>query len=435
MDFRRSRSQAHPPVYISGAAVEQFWSKRRSSLLPRILVNFYRCTIESILTTVCMDIYRKRCLGRARNIIKDVSHPNHGLFTLLPSGRSDHGYSEPHSKNVSYFNLVKKGFVNSDEETDEEDELFENPELENRRCEWKTHSSPIPLELKHRQYARKKLVHDLCDSNGTLGFNGKWQTFDDIPNGELGNLLVDDRHGIIYCYVPKVACTQWKRIMIVLSESLKVNGVPYRDPLDIPVEHVHGNSIQYLNKYDRTVMKQKLQQYKKFMFVREPFVRLISAYRNKFQSGEEYFYKRYGIPMLKRYGAISNPPESLEEAKAAGIVPTFSNFIQYILSIPAEKYEWLDEHWRQMIHLCHPCQIDYDFIGKMETMEEDAAHLLRMLHVDNIVHLGKSGNKTDENWTKTWYPNLPIDWRRKLYKLYEKDYKLFGYQVPEYLLH
>ncbi|KAI4890782.1 hypothetical protein NFI96_007797, partial [Prochilodus magdalenae] len=150
IDLRRSRSQAHPPVYISGAAVEQVtsfkflgthissdltWSLNSSVLVkkaqqrlyflrslkkvhlsPRILVNFYRCTIESILTNgisvwygnccaadrkalqrvvkmaqritgtqlpTIQDIYHKRCLGRARNIIKDVSHPNHGLFTLL----------------------------------------------------------------------------------------------------------------------------------------------------------------------------------------------------------------------------------------------------------------------------------------------------------------------------------------------------------------
>ncbi|KAI4882104.1 hypothetical protein NFI96_000101 [Prochilodus magdalenae] len=84
MDLRRSRSQAHPPFYISGAAVEQVtsfkflgthissdltWSLNSSVLVkkaqqrlyflrslkkvhlsPRILVNFYCCTIESILT-------------------------------------------------------------------------------------------------------------------------------------------------------------------------------------------------------------------------------------------------------------------------------------------------------------------------------------------------------------------------------------------------
>ncbi|KAI4885335.1 hypothetical protein NFI96_001849 [Prochilodus magdalenae] len=95
-------------------------SLKKAHLCPRILVDFYRCTIESILTN-CISVwygscsasdrkalqrvvktaqritgtqlptiesvYQKRCLSRARSIIKDPSHPNHELFTLLPSGR------------------------------------------------------------------------------------------------------------------------------------------------------------------------------------------------------------------------------------------------------------------------------------------------------------------------------------------------------------
>ncbi|KAI4903872.1 hypothetical protein NFI96_022133, partial [Prochilodus magdalenae] len=154
VDFRKSRNQAHTPIHISGAEVEcvsnfKFlgihisedltWSLKSSTMVkkaqqrlyflrslkkahlcPRILVDFYRCTIESILTN-CISVwygscsasdrkalqrvvktaqritgtqlptiesvYQKRCLSRARSIIKDPSHPNHELFTLLPSGR------------------------------------------------------------------------------------------------------------------------------------------------------------------------------------------------------------------------------------------------------------------------------------------------------------------------------------------------------------
>ncbi|KAK3549054.1 hypothetical protein QTP70_029515, partial [Hemibagrus guttatus] len=85
-----------------------------------ILVNFYRCAIESILTNCITvwygncsvaahkalqrefkiaqriigtplpaveDIQKKRCLCRAHSILKDSSHPAHSLFKLLPSGR------------------------------------------------------------------------------------------------------------------------------------------------------------------------------------------------------------------------------------------------------------------------------------------------------------------------------------------------------------
>uniref|UniRef100_A0A8B9LCD2 Carbohydrate sulfotransferase n=1 Tax=Astyanax mexicanus TaxID=7994 RepID=A0A8B9LCD2_ASTMX len=256
-----------------------------------------------------------------------------------------------------------------------------------------------------------------------------------LPNSELSNLLVDDRHGIIYCYVPKVACSEWKRIMIVLSESLKVDGVPYRHPSDIPEEQIHGNTTQYLNQYPREVMKHKLQHYKKFMFVRDPFVRLISAFRDKFLKENQPFYKYVAVKILKKFSKVHKPPKTAKEAFTAGIVPSFLNFIQYILSLPEENYTLLDEHWRQAVHLCHPCLIDYDFIGKMETVEQDAAQLLRMLQVDNIVQFPKSrSNITDESWIKIWFPDIPTDWRRNLYKIYETDYILFGYRHPEDLL-
>ncbi len=129
VDFRRTRSHAHTSIYINGSVVERVskflsinisddltWSLNTSS--PRILVDFYRYTIEGWAASQCgiaiaphqiakhssrwwkyaqriigtqlttiENIYHKRCLGRARNIIKNASHPNHGLFTILPSGR------------------------------------------------------------------------------------------------------------------------------------------------------------------------------------------------------------------------------------------------------------------------------------------------------------------------------------------------------------
>ncbi|KAI5086515.1 gastrula zinc finger protein XlCGF28.1-like [Silurus meridionalis] len=86
----------------------------------QVLKTFYTCTIESVLTgsitswfgnstmqdrralqrvvqsaerTIhtklpdLQDIYSTRCRTRARKIVKDLSHPNNGLFSLLRSGK------------------------------------------------------------------------------------------------------------------------------------------------------------------------------------------------------------------------------------------------------------------------------------------------------------------------------------------------------------
>uniref|UniRef100_A0A3B1K1K8 Reverse transcriptase domain-containing protein n=1 Tax=Astyanax mexicanus TaxID=7994 RepID=A0A3B1K1K8_ASTMX len=93
---------------------------KRSNLSPSVLTTFYRGAIESVLTSSISlwyessstsdkkalrrvvriaerivgatlrplgDLAKQRCLMRATNIIKDQTHPSHGLFSLLPSGR------------------------------------------------------------------------------------------------------------------------------------------------------------------------------------------------------------------------------------------------------------------------------------------------------------------------------------------------------------
>jgi len=304
-------------------------------------------------------------------------------------------------------------------------------------------TSPTQLEL--RQAHRKRLIRELCSANSSLNFPGKFKTFDQIPGKALNHLIVDDHHGVIYCFVPKVACTNWKRVMIVLSQNLKApNGAPYRDPLDIPLQlshnatlHLTFNKFQELfGRVSRPLMHHKLKNYTKFLFVRDPFVRLISAFRNKFALPDEYFYRQYASTMLQRYANISSPPDSAQEAFAAGIRVSFAHFIQYLLDPQTEKVKPFNEHWQQMNRLCHPCQIDYDFVGKLETLDEDTEHLLRILGLDNQIHFPPGyPNRTTVNWERDWFANISVADRRKLYNLYEADFRLFGYDKPETLLH
>uniref|UniRef100_A0A147AZT0 Carbohydrate sulfotransferase n=1 Tax=Fundulus heteroclitus TaxID=8078 RepID=A0A147AZT0_FUNHE len=310
------------------------------------------------------------------------------------------------------------------------------------RREWKIHLTPVAAELRERQEKRRRLLQEVC-ANDSVAFPGKNRSFDDIPNKELDHLIVDDRHGIIYCYVPKVACSNWKRIMIVLSESLQQEGAPQRDPLAIPRDLVHNSSMHFTfnkfwkryGKFARHLMKVKLKKYTKFLFVRDPFVRLISAYRNKFEMRNEDFYRRFAQVMLRRYANQPTPPASVDEAFALGVQPSFSHFTQYLLDPQTERDAPFNEHWRQVYRLCHPCQIQYDFVGHLETAEEDAEHLLRLLRVDNVVDFPSSQrNLTESSWETDWFGAVAVEARRQLYKLYEPDFRLFGYDRPESIL-
>uniref|UniRef100_A0A3Q0QWJ4 Carbohydrate sulfotransferase n=1 Tax=Amphilophus citrinellus TaxID=61819 RepID=A0A3Q0QWJ4_AMPCI len=117
---------------------------------------------------------------------------------------------------------------------------------------------------------RRELLEQAC-----LGHMRKRRV---LSPEDLKHLIVDDKHSLIYCYVPKVACTNWKRVLMVLTSDGR-----YTDPLAIPANeaHVAGN-LRTLSEFSVAEINQRLRSYLKFIFVREPFERLVSAYRNKF---------------------------------------------------------------------------------------------------------------------------------------------------------
>ena len=45
-------------------------------------------------------------------------------------------------------------------------------------------------------------------------------------------------------------------------------------------------------------------------------------------------------------------------------------FVDYLLATPVAEY---NDHWVPYWLHCHLCDIEYDVVGKIETMEEDMA--------------------------------------------------------------
>lgn len=68
-------------------------------------------------------------------------------------------------------------------------------------------------------------------------------------------------------------------------------------------------------------------------------------------------------------------------------------------------------------------------------MSEDAEHLMRILRLQNDITFPPSyDNVTNNQFVGNWFKGVPPENRRKLYQLYEKDFKLFGYRKPDDLI-
>ncbi|XP_024144246.1 carbohydrate sulfotransferase 12 [Oryzias melastigma] len=288
---------------------------------------------------------------------------------------------------------------------------------------WDVYQQSLVLRSTKRQYLRKDLLRKYC-----AGVN---QSLDDLRDIDFKNFIVDDKHGIIYCYIPKVACTNWKRTLIALN-----NSEPYPDPMSFEHNWVHHfDRFKLLKDFPQAERKAKLNHYTKFLFVRDPFVRLISAYRDKMQQYNQYFYEGYVRVILQFYKNLTNLPYNHEVAKERGLQPSFYNFIQYLLDPKTEKKEPFEPHWRQMFRLCHPCLVEYDLVGHQETLQEDAQELLKILKLEDDIKFPPSyENMTSRNSVEDWFQSVPLEDRRKLYKLYERDFLLFGYRRPSELL-
>ncbi|XP_074518266.1 carbohydrate sulfotransferase 12-like [Halichoeres trimaculatus] len=279
------------------------------------------------------------------------------------------------------------------------------------------------------QEVRRQLIREMCEHD-EAAFSRGIHRFENLTYAELDNILVDDENGFIFCYIPKVACTSWRRVMVVLSR-----GEPYQDPVSISKGIAHNpKGIPKLRDSPEIEMKAKLKHYTKFLFVRDPFVRILSAYRDKFMglNGVYYYFSKL---IMRRYSNIPNPPETAEEAFSSHMRPSFHNFVQYLLDLNTESPLAFDPHWRPMYRLCHPCLIDYDFIGHQESFHEESMQLLSILKLGDTIKFPPSNiNMTTTDTVLEWFKTVPLEDRRRLFKLYEEDFRLFGYSEPKKLL-
>ncbi|XP_049482166.1 carbohydrate sulfotransferase 11 isoform X2 [Neofelis nebulosa] len=269
---------------------------------------------------------------------------------------------------------------------------------------------------------RRDQVTDTCRANSAVSRKRRVLT----PN-DLKHLVVDEDHELIYCYVPKVACTNWKRLMMVLSGRGK-----YSDPMEIPANEAHvAANLKTLNQYSIPEINHRLKSYMKFLFVREPFERLVSAYRNKFtQKYNTSFHKRYGTKIIRR-----QRKNATQEALRRGDDVRFEEFVAYLIDPHTQREEPFNEHWQTVHSLCHPCHIRYDLVGKYETLEEDSNYVLRLAGVGSYLKFptyAKSTRTTDEMTTE-FFQNISSEHQTQLYEVYKLDFLMFNYSVPSYL--
>jgi len=186
------------------------------------------------------------------------------------------------------------------------------------------------------------------------------------------NFIFDEKHGFIFAYVPKVACTNWKSVMRYMAG--------YTDYLDNRLAHdkVKGG-LRYLDLTGPDLALLSDPAIRKYTFVRAPYSRSLSGYLNKIQSNlpiDENAEASHWVKITKaveEFRILTLDPKAYPEI----------NFEVFLLWLRDGKSHFRnDEHWQSQTILLRWPTVSFDFVGRFENLSADAVLLLKEIGCD-----------------------------------------------------
>ncbi|XP_072763609.1 carbohydrate sulfotransferase 14 isoform X2 [Anoplolepis gracilipes] len=236
----------------------------------------------------------------------------------------------------------------------------------------------------------------------------------------LTNMIIDTEHKLSWCPIYKAASSTWMIYFAALKGALT----------DVTMDSIRRNLVQvndivrqkFQHDADFNKTHEEISKTKRFLIVRHPLERLLSAYRDKLEhiQGREYYYRRFGRRIALKYRQPGDNVTRLE--------PTFAEFLRFIVN---EKY--FDEHWAPYYRTCEPCALHYDYILKVETLDRDQNFLIQDAKLsDYLYDVRHPGNinphgATTRKMLDEYITEIPRSLLDQIYKIYENDYKLFNY--------
>ena len=187
---------------------------------------------------------------------------------------------------------------------------------------------------------------------------------------DYSSFLVDEKHKLLYCILGKTGSTTLRHI---LSSSIVRHKRPY----------TAHEGMKWLEEYPVKERYEKVNSYYKMILVRHPVHRLISCWNNKFRWPRSKQFMWRGIePSLNIFANNSKEIIKYQPRRQGGFIVSFNTFLKFVIFADKDPRVF-DFHWNQYYQVCHPCEIKYDLIIKLETLSEDVKLLLKQISLDN----------------------------------------------------
>lgn len=179
--------------------------------------------------------------------------------------------------------------------------------------------------------------------------------------------------------------------------------------------------LNHMTLQNYKVNQSQFDSYLKFVIVRNPYDRLISAYNNLFLQAAKTTkeWQQFAGSILQALGksnTSANQPRTL----------SFQDFLEFI--IIEQKQRHLNTHWAPAYQLCDPCLFKFDAVLKFENLNEEFSRIWHHITQTNIslAHANK-GIQMNDSGKQDYWAHIPKDLLRQIETLYAPDVEAFGY--------
>lgn len=181
---------------------------------------------------------------------------------------------------------------------------------------------------------------------------------------------------------------------------------------------INENRIETFADLSEEDKEEVLRVYTKFLVIRDPFERLLSAFKDKLENTPQ-----------KQFVKIANDIKELYNLKREANVE-FWHFVNF-LTDPESKDALYNNHWNLISNICYPCKIKYNHIGSYDTIVEDSNFILQAIGINNVSFPDENPTISSDELS-TYYQTVSVTSLKRLSHLYKRDLELFDYDPQKY---
>ncbi|XP_055917632.1 carbohydrate sulfotransferase 11 [Eupeodes corollae] len=279
------------------------------------------------------------------------------------------------------------------------------------------YSEEIHSATERNLTSRKTHLNEICKKRNIVS------TYPPKP----WEFFVSPGHNLVWCNIFKAASSTWMYYFNILGGyDIKYLQRTKMSPLELARHRFPRPELLELFE--------SLASSLSFLTVREPFERLLSAYRDKLEGCRNKYYKVLGKQIIRQFRKGA-------KLKRHNSGPTFKEFLHFIVHNNKIGKQF-DEHWAPIYSFCTPCTINFTLIAKVETFQRDSEYIIRQAGLEPLL-LGKlpkskmrkisnqSAHNTG-NLIQRYFSQIDRQTLDAVLDIYRLDFELFGYDLTKY---